>query len=326
MPCYHIHGLAVSLPIACQGLVASSDAPVDLEFVLDGYREPSALPSLTELGWTELSLDKGNHALALRVWRQPGVGGIRYLLRFSGGDHAEYIVAADFRRVEIVWTRPQVEVAHLMTLALGPVLGVILRLGGRLALHASAVAIDGHAIAILGHSGSGKSTLVASLLRGHGALLSDDLSLVDGDPDGVPSVLAGQAGLKLWPDSLSHLGERSSDWPTVFSDTTKRYMALAAPDGPARMPLSGIFLLGPFTVGVEGPGLELLSPQRALAQLSKHLYVPFIPISPHARAELFRRQCRLATAVPTYEVTRPHGLEFLPRVCEEIVQRTVRAH
>ena len=56
--------------------------------------------------------------------------------------------------------------------------------------HASAVAIDGRGILIIGASGSGKSTLALELISRGAKLISDDLTRVTPGPEGWP-VLSG---------------------------------------------------------------------------------------------------------------------------------------
>ena len=63
---------------------------------------------------------------------------------------------------------------------LGPIMGTVLRMRGVTCLHGSAVAIDNHAIALIGASGAGKSTTAAAFARLGYSVLSDDvLALTD---------------------------------------------------------------------------------------------------------------------------------------------------
>src|SRR4029077_10951164 len=64
------------------------------------------------------------------------------------------------------------------TYLLGPVIAFVLRLRGVICLHASAVIVDGRAIALFGLAGAGKSTTVAACaLRGF-SVLSDDVAVL----------------------------------------------------------------------------------------------------------------------------------------------------
>lgn len=64
-------------------------------------------------------------------------------------------------------------------LAAASILSYALGLRGKTALHASAVAVHGRAVAIAGLSGSGKSTLACTLCATGAALLADDLVCLD---------------------------------------------------------------------------------------------------------------------------------------------------
>lgn len=61
----------------------------------------------------------------------------------------------------------------------GAGLATVLALAGRCVLHASAVAVDGRAIAFVGSSGGGKSTLAAAACAGGAELISDDVLRLD---------------------------------------------------------------------------------------------------------------------------------------------------
>ena len=56
----------------------------------------------------------------------------------------------------------------------GSILAHTLAAEGLLSLHASAVEVEGSALAIVGHSGGGKSTLAALLCAAGGRLVTDD--------------------------------------------------------------------------------------------------------------------------------------------------------
>ena len=60
------------------------------------------------------------------------------------------------------------------------------RQGDPILIHASAVALDGRALLILGPSGSGKSALALVLMSLGAALVADDRTLVTSRPDGPP--------------------------------------------------------------------------------------------------------------------------------------------
>ena len=139
---------------------------------------------------------------------------------------------------------------------LGPVLGFMLRLRGVLVLHASAVALNGQALAIVGARGAGKSTLAAELCRHGCQALSDDIAALTWSADQRVLVQPGYPRLRLWPESADALyGPEHNLRPMVpgmihnganaqYFD--KRYLELD--DGKARFlstpqPLRAIYIL-----------------------------------------------------------------------------------
>ena len=87
---------------------------------------------------------------------------------------------------------------------LGRVMALVAHADGHVALHASAVSINGHAIAFVGPKHAGKSTLAMALVR-HGArLLTDDL-LVIRLGGGRALATPGVQRVRLWPDSARAL-------------------------------------------------------------------------------------------------------------------------
>ena len=87
---------------------------------------------------------------------------------------------------------------------LGSCMGAILLQRKILALHGSAIEIDGMAYAIVGDSGAGKSTLAASFIANGYKILSDDVipvSLSNQNPIIVPHTRNKSYGRKAWKSS-----------------------------------------------------------------------------------------------------------------------------
>jgi hypothetical protein len=114
-----------------------------------------------------------------------------WLLRFDG--------FADFeiREGEIVARpNPGTDQAMLPLMLVGGVLAHVLMAGGLMVLHASAVEIEGRAIAIVGQTGMGKSTTAALLCASGAPLLTDDTLAID-TGGGRPVGYRGTTALRL---------------------------------------------------------------------------------------------------------------------------------
>jgi hypothetical protein len=163
-----------------------------------------------------------------------------------------FFVAADGRGAAVLAPAPGAPDALLVEVALGPLLILVLALGG---VFASAVALEAgdappRALAFLGPSGSGKSTLAAGLACSESGLrrLADDvlpLRVREGDLQVRPRF----PQLKLPAD---------------------RQPAAGAPEG---LPLAGLFLLAPSEDSRAGRGevgLEELSSRDAALALVRY--------------------------------------------------------
>jgi hypothetical protein len=89
---------------------------------------------------------------------------------------------------------------------LGRVMAVAAHADGAVALHASAVSVDGSAIAFLGPKHAGKSTLAMALVRRGARLLTDDTLVVRFGADGLAWASPGVQRIRLWDDSARALG------------------------------------------------------------------------------------------------------------------------
>ncbi|QNK59904.1 aldolase [Paenibacillus sp. PAMC21692] len=127
---------------------------------------------------------------------------------------------------------------------LGSCMGIILMQQRILPLHGSAIAINGHAYAIVGASGAGKSTLSSYLLEQGHTLLSDDLIAVHTrEQEVAPIVMPAYPQQKIWQESMQLLGRSAAGLKPLFERETK--FAVPVPDAfcDRPLPLAGIFEL-----------------------------------------------------------------------------------
>lgn len=183
--------------------------------------------------------------------------------RIAGPDYGEAIIAVDGGAVAgalgvggwPAWQR--LLVAQVLPFA------AVLR--GLEALHASAVAIDGEAVAFVGRSGAGKTSVAAALSRRGAAFLADDVLALERRGErllghsGPP--LAGLARPEF--ERLRRSGELVGG-TILAEDAREAIVRMRPPPEPA--PLGAIFLLDRRAEGPAEPSFEpVLDPRELLS-------------------------------------------------------------
>lgn len=149
---------------------------------------------------------------------------------------------------------------------------------GDLALHASAVAVDGRAVAFAAPSGRGKSTIAAALGESGLRVLAEDACVVD----------AEAGALRVWP---ALRGVRLPGDVLAGDDTS------AAP-----VPLAAVVLLGPRRGS--RPALEPVAAADAITALMPNTMHALGP----SQAAAFRGAAAVARTVPVVRATLPDDL------------------
>ncbi len=123
----------------------------------------------------------------------------------------------------------------------------LLALRGETVLHASAVAIDGAAVAFVGQSGRGKSTIAALLCVAGAELVTDDVLTVDPGP---PVMCAGGASELRLRQAAAKIGQGRPG--TSSRRTADDRLALAVKAAPQRpLPVAAIVIPSPSRTAVE---------------------------------------------------------------------------
>ncbi|MCT2585753.1 hypothetical protein [Actinophytocola gossypii] len=202
---------------------------------------------------------------------------------------------------------PGADAGLLPVLIAGTLLAVHLTLRHAHVLHASAVEVDGRAVAFVGASGMGKSTLSAALCAAGHALVSDDLLRVDG---GV--VHPGATESRLRP-AASALAETAA-----VRETADGRLAVAPrvwTGGP--LPLAACVVPRPDRAAA-GVAVRRLRPAVALLGLSRYPRVLGWTDGPTA-ASAFQSLADLVERVPVFEATIPWGLPFADGVLADLL-------
>lgn len=218
---------------------------------------------------------------------------------------------------------PGVEEQLLRLPLLGAVLSAAIHQRGFLGLHASAVAIDGQAVAFVGASGEGKSTTAATLYaRGH-AVLADDLVVLNvSNETGTAVVYPSFPHLKLFPEAaMASLGDNPEALPQVMAGLDKR--TRLAPDGFSHrpFPLKCIYIL---ETAAELK-VEPLPAQEKIVQLIQQSYGARIFkhwLKGATAAAHFRKCAELAERVSICWLKRPRSLAGLGELARLVEERT----
>ena len=179
----------------------------------------------------------------------------------------------------------------------------LLQQRGLLTLHASALRMGAGAVLFLGASGSGKSTLAAVLAaRGH-PLLVDDVAAVRIDAEG-PVVVPGVPSLRLWEDTLGHIGQPARALRPVRKDLRK-YLLPVERFCTTAQPLRAAYLLG--TVNALGVEVKAARPVTAVMWLRNYTHRDKLVDAFDGRGAHFRITTNIARNVPVVHVARPAG-------------------
>jgi hypothetical protein len=296
---YRLYGLAAETDRPLPALpTASAEGPAELRIWMGRVPAEAFAPGGAEEPWYVSPRLTPAEDPTVVVHRRAD-GGFR--LRYADG--CAYHVDAAGSAVACTWP-PHFTVEDAATYLLGPVLGLVLRLRGVPALHASAVAVGGAALAVAGPAGAGKSTTAAALAaRGHPVVADDVLALPDGG--GAVRVQPAYPHLRLWPDVVPALYGPDAALPPLTPNWDKRLLRADDCFQAEPLPLGAVYVLGGREDGADAPRLEPLGAVDAVLALVANAYVGWFP-DPAAQARELAVLGRLVRSVPVLRAT-PHA-------------------
>jgi hypothetical protein len=232
------------------------------------------------------------------VWAGPDVfwmdvpGAARFLVRHG--------------REMIVEAQPGTAEGDIRAYLLGSALGALLHQRGVLPLHASAVEVDGRAVAFIAPSGGGKSTMAMHLQhRGH-RVICDDICAVE-VADGQARVWPGLRNLKLWRASLGAIDRAPDGLEPVLADLDKYRLPLSAPAEDRAFDLAAVVMLE----WGDAPSIARLPGAAAVGALIANTFRGQL-VAPMGREAAHWRQCLAVFAAAGVRVlTRPRALDRL---------------
>lgn len=203
---------------------------------------------------------------------------------------------------------PDAHPGQLRQFLLGTGLRTLFHQRGHLILHASAIDVQGAAVAFIGPSGAGKSTIAAgAYAAGHGVVADDMVTIRPGEslhlPPGFPRLKLGESAAETF------------DLRSGGSDGLERpYHATEESFPSAPLPLRCIYLV---TVA-SNPGIELLSPGEGVYSLLRNTYSTYRVHDNEAAADHFERCSRVVKRVPVKRLRRPANLDRVPELVEMV--------
>jgi hypothetical protein len=293
---YRLAALKLSSNFELPGLLAwegRADAATDLVF---------------RLGKVPEALENPDHVAPLFQTK----GRSEYLLIVRGSAR---ILIRDGREITV---EPEsgADPAGIRAVLSGPVQAVLWHQRGLLPLHANAVVINGRAVALAGHSAAGKSTLAAILMaRGH-RMMTDDICIVDTRNGAEPSVLPGYPRLRLWRDTLDHLGIATEGLPRALVGKEKYFVDCAgSTSAPQR--LGTVILLS--RRGSDAVAIAPLRGASATMELQSVVHMRRPARALDRDADIFAAVTRLAASASVLRLSVPDNPAFLDEAADKVL-------
>lgn len=313
---YTAYGLGVQANASIPGMCVSSTTQcVDVQVWLGLM--PDSLNKLSEnllTRYTTPYVDERGEPV-LRVSEL--ADGSYFHLHYA--NNTKFFIDRSGAQVWVTWPE-SLTLEDTATYLLGPVLGFILRLRGCVRLHASAVVVDGQALAILGPAGAGKSTTAAAFARLGYKILTDDIVALD-ERNYSFLVRPAYPRVRLWPASVHALYGAEDALPLLTPTWDKRYLDLTQvgygfQDQP--LPLAAVYVLSERSDEATAPFVEAVTSRDGLMTLVTNTYANYLLDRPMREYE-FVVLSRLIDQVPMRKVIPHSDPSRLSQLCETIL-------
>lgn len=193
---------------------------------------------------------------------------------------------------------------------LGTVFGAILHQRNIVPLHASAILVNGTAIAFTGDSGSGKSTMAAYWHNRGYKIISDDMIALLPDSTGEIMVYGGSPRIKLWGDTIESLNIDKKNLMPDHVRMDKYHLMIHDNYQVEPVPLNSLFLLDKANSSTP-EGIEKLEGSDAIITLLHNTYRPHFVAASNASKSHFLMCSKIAQGSSIYRLTRHWGEEYI---------------
>ena len=301
---------------ALSGMPAASRIDVTVIFGLLPFGSENAVGVEVEEFYVSPYSDKGGN---------PNIQAVRLLAsgatRMSYADGTVFVIS---EHATHVWatTPPDQTAEDTAAYLLGPIIGAVLRMRGIMCLHASAIAINNRAVALVGVSGSGKSTTAAAFAKLGYPILSDDILALTDRQDGF-LVRPAYPRVRLWPESAAGLFGSADMLPCMTPNWSKRFLGLNERGYEFQsepLELAAIYFLGPrMASGSGGLVAEDVAPAAALMGLLSNSYAANYVYKPF-RVHEFEILSRLVQFVSCRRISAVDDFARIDEFCDGIMQ------
>jgi hypothetical protein len=309
-----IYGLGVVANKNIPGVPASPVDSEDLRISFGSLPEwlHEASPSQVETSYvTDYQDECGNPVL--RVFRV--LDGKYY--RFCYADRTEFVIDRGGTEIWAEWPE-SLTLEDTATYLLGPIMGFVMLLRGLVCLHASAVAIDGVAVALLGPAGAGKSTTAAAFsARGYRVLAEDVVTLDDRGDQFL--VRPAYPCIRLWPAAVAALYGSETSLPKLTPNWDKRYLDLTDQFQTEPLPLAAIYHLSERRYDPAAPFVRPLDRSEGLMSLIANTYATKL-MDKQMRAREFELLTRVLSHVPLRRVVPHADPARISVLCDSIIR------
>jgi len=194
----------------------------------------------------------------------------------------------------------------ILVFVTGTALAAILYQRGAMLLHGSAVVQDGRAFVFCGESGAGKSTLAGALVQAGSSFLADDVCSIEQRLQGPPAVRADGRALRLYRDSIDHVGLEGAVGARVRRRIEKYHVALGDPShaAPESAPLAAVYMLASSHAAAP-PGITPFPPLVAAQALLHQTYRRRLALAYSSQGKLAMRAAMLLSHVRVFHLRRP---------------------
>lgn len=188
---------------------------------------------------------------------------------------------------------------------IGTAFGALLLQRRLLPLHASTVIYNDKCMVMMGMSGAGKTTLAAALVKKGALLVADDISVIDFSTDN-PSVYPAFPSVKIWEDSLRHLGYSSYGLMPVREELKKYHLPVEEFNGNIKPAIDRIFVLNSHNKPQNET--KSLSGIEKFQIIKKHTYLFRSIPNTGIEQNHFKLATELASKIPVAVLTRSDSM------------------